>query len=181
MENKKFNLETLSLLPTFTERREYCDNALPVLGYDKENGRSNGSTRIVYQIDKDYVLKLAYVREGISQNELESDDYNQHLYSDIVTKIKQHDKSYKWLITEYAKPITEKIFFDKVGISFKTWSTFVLGRRVTSEDGFLITEHLPFTTKIIEMCGEHLPVDLSKIDSYGLVGDKIKLIDYGVI
>ena len=62
-----FNMDEFKMLKTFAARIKYCQARLQRI--------SSGSSRIVYKIDNEKVLKLAKNRKGIAQNEAEGGDY----------------------------------------------------------------------------------------------------------
>ena len=62
-----FNMDEFKMLKTFAARIKYCQARLQRI--------SSGSSRIVYKIDSEKVLKLAKNRKGIAQNEAEGGDY----------------------------------------------------------------------------------------------------------
>ena len=61
----QFDMNLFKSLKTFKERIEYCEANLKKIG--------SGSSRIVYQVDNNKVLKLAKNKKGIAQNETEID------------------------------------------------------------------------------------------------------------
>lgn len=66
-----FRIDTLRNLSSFKKRVDYCKQYLG-------NPIGNGSSRIVFQIDDETVLKLAKNRKCITQNELEYDKGNDY-------------------------------------------------------------------------------------------------------
>ena len=63
-----------------------------------------GSSRKVYVLDKEYVLKVATNDAGIAQNRTEALFSKRH--SDApITKVVEHHKRYLWLIAERAEPL----------------------------------------------------------------------------
>ena len=93
------------------EQIRYCRKHLKFLG--------EGSSRIVFQIDDLSVLKLATVNVGRHQNRTE---YEIAQYSDRVCPVFNHEKEYfDWVISGYAKNITEGEFLELTENSWWLW------------------------------------------------------------
>ena len=60
-----FDMKEFKAIRTFVDRVNYCNSILKYLG--------RGSSRMVYEIDDEKVLKLAYNNKGIAQNRAEAD------------------------------------------------------------------------------------------------------------
>ena len=60
-----FNMEEFKNMKSFNQRIQYCEQNLQRI--------SSGSSRIVYRIDDEKVLKLAKNKKGLAQNEAEVD------------------------------------------------------------------------------------------------------------
>lgn len=107
-----FSLEQLSNIRSFRDRLAYCKQML---------GPSirKGSSRIVFQIDDEKVLKLAMNRKGVAQNEAEGtpnyakDDY------DLFPKKYEYDENFTWIVSEYVLPAKEEDFQQVLGMSSK--------------------------------------------------------------
>lgn len=90
---------------------KYCEQNLTRI--------AQGSSRIVYKIDEQKVLKLAKNEKGIAQNVNESNYLIQSTFGDVVTKMYRVDSDDKWIIMEYAKKITPTRFKELTGVSLK--------------------------------------------------------------
>lgn len=108
-----FSLQELSSIDSFKGRYEYC---LQHIG--KPCGK--GSSRAVFQLTDDKVLKLAFNQKGIAQNEAE-DDY----YISVSPKIFERDDAHRWLVSEYVLPAKQQDFKECLGLSFKEFCTFI--------------------------------------------------------
>lgn len=64
-----FNLSDLEALPSYAARVRYCAERLTKLG--------QGSSRIVFAVDSEKVLKVAKNAKGIAQNKEEGEDWKQ--------------------------------------------------------------------------------------------------------
>lgn len=89
-----FSLEELSKIQSFKGKQQYCSENL-----GKPIG--NGSSRQVFQIDDNKVLKLAKNTKGIKQNEYEgADDYYKSSLS-IFPEVFEHDENYSWIVSDF--------------------------------------------------------------------------------
>lgn len=79
-----FDMDFFKTLPSFNQRIQYCEKYLQRI--------SSGSSRIVYKIDDQKVLKLAKNKKGLAQNETEI-DYSSEL-GEIVAKIFEYHPDY---------------------------------------------------------------------------------------
>ena len=105
-----FSTQELMALPNFSQKMRYCEQHL-----GKHVGK--GSSRIVYQIDDEKVLKLAFNRKGLVQNSEEASWFKQNY--DVFPKIYEYDdNNYQWIICEYVLPAKEKDFEYCLGIPY---------------------------------------------------------------
>ena len=98
-----FNVNELSAINSFRGRYNYCLQHLgPTIG--------KGSSRTIFQLSDERVLKLAINTKGIAQNEQEGryDYYLKQL--DITPQIFEKDEDGKWLISEYVLPAKKTRF-----------------------------------------------------------------------
>lgn len=107
---ENFNIEEFSSIPTFKGRLQYCDKKLQRLGV--------GSSRIVYKINDERVLKIAKNTKGVAQNQKEA-DFGRNAYG-ITTNIYDIDyDNYSWIEMELAYPIKKGEVNNLIGISFE--------------------------------------------------------------
>jgi hypothetical protein len=93
---ESFNMESFKQLKTFAERIRYCEEHLSKIGA--------GSSRIVYKIDDEKVLKLAKNNKGIAQNEAEYDIFKTAYYADnLAAEVFDVDDHYLWIEMELAE------------------------------------------------------------------------------
>ena len=71
-----FDMEYFKQLSSFRKRIDYCGKYLKRL--------SSGSSRIVYIVDEQKVLKIAKNTRGLEQNRAEGDYFIQKKYIDVV-------------------------------------------------------------------------------------------------
>lgn len=190
----EFNLQTLSSIKSFAGRLKYCKQILgPTFG--------SGSSRVIFEIDDDKILKLAKNKKGVAQNEFELETSR---YSDAVVKVIDCDNDCTWLVEENCIPAKEQDFERIIGLPFETYCDLIIWysnkyRRISSrlytmtpreaqeiadqlwnddEDGFVV--------QMFDLMGDYqLPNgDLTRISSYGMVKrngtPQIVLIDSGL-
>lgn len=187
-----FDLEEFSKLTSFNKRREYCKDRLKRI--------AAGSSRIVYMVDETKVLKLAFNKKGLAQNEIEATYSNYHDMKDITAQVFAYDHNDYWIEMELAKKVTPQIFERVVGFSFKDYAAALNNYyHVTNPQKSRYMRKIPMAQEIIDamwenefiydmftfMSGYDAPVgDLMKMNSYGLVNrngkDTIVMIDYGI-
>lgn len=181
-EIEKFDIEHMSSLKTYNQRLVYCRLKLKKLGA--------GSSREVFDLDDNWVLKLAKNDKGLGQNRMES-DYGLIDMFKFLPNIKDSDDEDRWIIVEKCEKITPKEFESLTNINFKLFSKFLyeferVDRKYTqkkySED---IIPHIEdeddFIFRIRDLLGstDLLPGDFEKISSFGKHKGKIKVIDWG--
>lgn len=111
-----FSFETLTSLSSYKKRIDYCKQMLgqPI---------GNGSSRIVFQISDERVLKVAKNQKGIAQNEAEGEWGKQNY--DVFPTLYNVDDNYIFLETEYVLPCQKKDFPQVLGISFEEFKDFI--------------------------------------------------------
>lgn len=187
-----FNIEEFKKLTSFQKRIDYCKTHLQRL--------AAGSSRMVFKIDNEKVLKLAINKKGIAQNEEEirkSDDY---LLSNIVANVFEYDDNNLWLEMELAQKLNENLFKQITGFKFVDFTSALINvynttvhssKRINGsaidpdilDQMWESDEIMPF----FDYIGSYSDVqvgDLLKMNSYGVVKresqDTIVLIDYGL-
>jgi hypothetical protein len=89
-----FNFDEFRQLRTFAERVKYCEQHLKRL--------SSGSSRIVYIVDDEKVLKLAKNKKGIAQNEVEIRLGTEPYYT-CFANVYEYDENALWVEMEYCQ------------------------------------------------------------------------------
>lgn len=181
--------EAFKKMKTFKERVRYCDEKLKKI--------SSGSSRIVYLIDDEKVLKLAKNRKGIAQNKIEIEYGHYYDLQNTVAKIFDSDDTNLWVEMELAKKVTPKIFQEVVGFTFNDFCRGLkYAEAYNMTKGRLFGHNEPenyqkmwdnyFIGSIFEFVIYYdIPIgDLCKLSTYGLVTRNNKpdivLIDYGL-
>jgi hypothetical protein len=183
-----WNIEEFKSLKSFNARVKYCNEHLSRI--------SSGSSRIVYKIDDEKVLKLAKNKRGLAQNEVEIEYGNYYDISDIVAEVFESDENNLWVEMELAKKVTTNIFKNVVGISFEDYATGMRYHYDTNIKPSRYPSRKPenmdemweneFAYRMLSFMGDYdIPVgDLARLSTYGLVKrdgqDEIVMIDYGL-
>lgn len=107
---ENFSIEEFSNIPSFKGRLQYCDERLQKLGA--------GSSRIVYKIDNERVLKIAKNNKGIAQNQKEA-DFGRNAYG-VTAEVHDVDyDNYTWIEMELAYPIKKSEVKSIIGVNFE--------------------------------------------------------------
>ena len=191
-----FNLQTLSSIKSFAGRLKYCKQMLgPSFG--------SGSSRIIFKIDDEKVLKLAKNKKGIAQNEFEEQTSR---YGSMVVHVFDCDDNYMWLVEENCVPAKEEDFERLIGLPFETYCDLIRfyynrycrnGRQtylftMTTDEADALVDRLyneddyGFVPRIFNLMGDYqLPFgDLTRISTYGMVmrdgSPELVVIDSGL-
>lgn len=156
-----------------------------------------GSARVVYRVDENKVLKLAKNKKGISQNNAETDWFNDSYYDDIHAKVIDFDdKNNIWVEMELAFRVKKSDFQRLWGIKFEDLGFYLKKRyfenrgqqsmfSVSSEVKEVMDESDEVQHLVAFMYDSDSPDgDLGRISSWGLVkredGEYLVLIDFGL-
>ena len=191
-----FNLQTLSSIKSFAGRLKYCKQMLgPSFG--------SGSSRIIFEIDDEKVLKLAKNKKGVAQNEFEEQTSR---YGSMVVHVFDCDDTYMWLVEENCVPAKEEDFERLIGLPFETYCDLIRfyynrycrnGRQtylftMTTDEADALVDKLydeddyGFVPRIFNLMGDYqLPFgDLTRISTYGMVmrdgSPELVVIDSGL-
>lgn len=108
-----FRVDTLREQPSYAAKVRYCKEMLgePI---------GNGSSRMVFQLDDETVLKLAKNDKGIAQNEQEHDLYRWGA-SEYLPKVYNgsDEEDFLWIVSEYVLPSKVSDFKKAVSVPFK--------------------------------------------------------------
>jgi len=183
-----WSLDEFKQIPSYAGRMKYAETHLKKL--------ASGSSRVVYQIDDEKVLKLAKNKKGLAQNETEISWGNDSYFGGILAKVYDSDESDLWVEMELARKVTPKKFMEHIGVTIENFRMYLLiksnennGKRSGYSIDDNIREHLDesdFAMSIIEfMDSTGAPHgDFGRLSSYGLVSEdgveSIVLIDFGL-
>lgn len=186
-----FDMEYFKTLNSFSKRIKYCEEHLQRIG--------GGSSRIVYKIDDEKVLKLAKNEKGLAQNEVEIEYSGDGYMNSILANVFEYHDQNQWVEMELARKMSKGEFKKIIGISFDVYSDFIMdfyyrnnpsgfnrgGKKFPEEINDFMWEN-EFTRDILDYIGSYdiIPGDLGRTSTYGIVkrngNDSIVIIDYGL-
>ena len=191
-----FNMETFKSIPSFAGRIRYCTEKL---------GKSIGvgSSRRVFKIDGEKVIKLAINRKGIAQNEAECDWFLAKI--GLFAKVYDVDDDYRWIEMQLARKAKASDFKKFFGYSFDVICNYIdythsqyttkksFFRRNDSYDEMFdeIRDSDKYYDTVFYMIDNYLTNtsleaigDLKRISSWGVVREngveRLVLVDYGL-
>ena len=115
-----FNMDEFKSLTTFAARIRYCETRLQRL--------SSGSSRIVYKIDDEKVLKLAKNKKGIAQNQVEGGDYYKNSIG-CFAEIYDVDDDFLWIEMQLARKAKLSDFKHLTGYDFDVMCQWIYNCR----------------------------------------------------
>lgn len=184
-----FSLSELSQIQSFKQRIIYCKNHLG-------NPIGNGSSRTVFQINDEKVLKLAKNNKGIAQNYNETDRLIQSY--NIAPKIFDYSDDDTYIVAEYVLPAKPQDFKECLGMTFDDFCDFVIQissiydrsnnhyRKYDTESFEKIIENNKWLYNFYIYMTDYQPPygDLIRIQNYGMVNrnnkPEIVLLDAGL-
>lgn len=185
---QSFDMKFFKTLQSFASRKKYCDEHLKKI--------AQGSSRIVYYIDNEKVLKLAKNKKGLAQNEVEVDYSDDYMLTGIVAPVYDYHENFLWLEMALAKKVKKSDFKRITGIDFDDF-----GEVLTSADSanrnkgsqFKVDQDLvdkvmddEFTSGVYDYIANFdIPSgDMRRLNSYGLIKvdgeEQLAIIDYGL-
>lgn len=176
-----FNMEEFKSLSSFKKRVAYCQERLKRLGA--------GSSRIVFMIDDNTVLKLAKNTKGVAQNNEESkeaQDFYLHQIG-LFAEVYDYDENGLWIECEYCRPAKASDFKKITGYDFSViqdWISYVYSQYTRNP---LFRNHAPnpiFNTEEFEDNFEYSLFQSIQdyMGNYGAeaIGDFKRLSSWGV-
>jgi len=183
-----FDKEEFKNLTFIKKRLEYCDTHLKRI--------SSGSSRTVYRIDDQKVLKLAHNKKGLAQNEVEIRYSEDADLDNIVAKVFDYNEDNLGIEMELAEKLTAEKFKEVSGFKWKDYVGAINNHSYNvTRSGYEMPENKLATKAMWEeqfthdmfdyMIGYEVPVgDLTRLSSYGIVkregSDSIIMVDYGL-
>jgi len=180
-----FNMEQFKNIGSYAGRVNYCKTHLQRI--------AEGSSRMVFKIDEQKVLKLAKNRKGLGQNEAEANMGYNESYFDCIAEVFDYDEDYLFVEMELAKKCSPKDFKRITGYDFNTFTKFIQSdingsTRKDFEQEFIddVYENQTILAQVSEFIRNYdLPLgDLLTIKHYGIVNrngqEVIVIIDYGL-
>jgi len=190
-----FSFEEFNNIKSHAGKLKYANERLQKI--------SSGSSRVVYKVDDEKVLKIAKNSKGLAQNTTESDYGLQSMYS-IVARIFEVSDDNFWVEMELAKKTTPNRFKQIVGMPITEVESILRDLKTVNDPRqrkYMKQEHLnrieteawkkmennEFISELWDMIGNFgmsYPADFGRISSYGEVlrnGEpEIVLIDFGL-
>lgn len=178
--------EELSKMDKFAKRIRFVSEKYPKI--------ASGSSRVVFDINDKFVLKLAKNEKGIAQNETENDWVLQSSYESIIAPIYKSADDGTWLVSFKAKKMTKSLFKAILGYSFDDFgrwliyyyyehnpNRYIRPSPVNQELEELISaSEFGFEIKNLMLDFDMPYGDLVRISSYGELGGRVVLVDYGL-
>lgn len=104
-----FSTKTLDDLKTFKNRVKYCKDNLKYLG--------KGSSRMAFMMPNGHVLKLAFNRKGVAQNQVETGDWYKNSLN-CFSECYGNAGDYTWCEVEAAAKVRPMDFPRLLGLTF---------------------------------------------------------------
>jgi len=165
-------LSTLSSLENFQTRLAYANKNVDKI--------SSGSSRAVFDLPNNQVLKLASNEKGLYQNAAEAKIKTDSPYVNLVL---DHCPNFTWVTTNKADKITPKQFEQLSQIPFDLFADAIRAK-IKKENPKKLQPYLdhPMVNDIAKITKQHqlMTGDLARISSYGAINDQLVLIDLGL-
>ena len=177
-----FSIEYMRKLSSFKKRYEYCKQFLG-------NPIGRGTSRIIFQYNDQWVIKLALNRKGIAQNQEEYQFCNDFFVS-VTPKV--YDKlcdtdNFEFIVSEYVLPAKEEDFERCFGFDFYTFCRVLVTvynqrnqrRQIPSY------KYPPFSSEEMDEL-LYNNEEMNEYESYwsnydlGGIGDLLRLSSYGI-
>lgn len=183
-----FSFEEFNNIRSYNGKLKYANQRLKKI--------SSGSSRVVYQIDNEKVLKIAKNKKGLAQNESEA-DWSKEAY-DVTAKVFETNPDFFWVEMELAKKLTPTRFKQLTGISIQDMQTAmrVLREKMRPIKNLAPAKLSPESEKELYENEFYLDIerfiadydmetgDFGRLNSYGEVirdgQPKVVLVDFGV-
>jgi hypothetical protein len=177
-----FNFEEFKKIKSFSGKQKYAQQNLP-------EKLGQGSSRAVFRVDEEKVIKIALNKKGLLQNEAEIEPFKQNY--EIVSRVFDYDKNDNmWLEMEYAEKVTPKRFEELTNIKLDDLKTYLLSKKYDyikiDKELFNKINDNEFVQELMSLINDYgYPIagDFGKASSYGEVTRNgkptIVLIDFG--
>lgn len=152
---------------------------------------AKGSSRIVYPLLGNSVIKIALNSKGIEQNRVEVEVNSNSLTTiiqanSILSKLYRNHSKYKWIVVEKCNKISETEFYDYFKISYDNFFDFINynfnKQKYKKPFNYERILNLPFIKILLKLASTYdlyLP-EFRKLNSWGKTSNgNIVLIDYG--
>lgn len=185
---KNFSMEEFNKIPSYRGKIQYVQSLLQRI--------SSGSSRIVYKIDDEKVLKLAKNKKGLAQNEVEgTPDYMRDSLGIFAKVFSVDENNFYWIEMELAKKVSKSRFKELTGFTIEEMDLLMrylyarsknrvvnldpkLKERAFKEDSYYLNIE-DFVANF-----NFNPMDFTRLNSFGEVSrdgePTIVIIDYGL-
>lgn len=162
------DIDNFKQLHKFSDRMKYADENYKLL--------NKGTGRYVYDINNEYVLKLAKNNKGIEQNKTEINISKNGKYNDITANVVEFDNNGLYLIQQKAYRLTEQGFKDITGLQLQGFLYYL--RHDKEWDG----ENVKFYNKVNSLVNEFEldRFDIANENSWGIINNNVVVVDYGL-
>ena len=162
------DIDSFTQLHKFLDRKKYVDEHYKLI--------NKGTGRYVYNINNEYVLKLAKNNKGIEQNKTEISVSNSGKYNDITANIVEYDTNGLYLIQQKAYRVTEQNFKDITGLQLDGFLYYL--RHNIKWDG----SNVKFYNKVNSLVKDFSldRFDITSEDSWGIINNNVVIVDYGL-
>lgn len=160
----KVNLQ----LNKFKERKDFINKKFTLIG--------KGSARLVYDINNEYVLKLAKNNKGIAQNKVEINISKSNKYNDIIAKVVEFNDNGNYLIQQKAKSISDDRFEELTGLQYQGFLYYLRFNKEWSGENRVLFDTV--SSLIDEFDLDRF--DVASESSWGEINGRVVLIDYGL-
>lgn len=184
----KFSLEKLSSIDNLSVADAYANMFLEFLGA--------GSSRIVYALSPNQVLKIARNEAGIDQNAAEMDVYTNPQSKPLAAKVHDYDTDFKWIIADAVRPLRSgKEWYIRKGVGSKEealknfqdysgmeWQDFNKQLNLYFRNKKSEVKLSPFSKMVIDFMNQNnlLVGDITNLEHWGMTPDRrVVLLDYG--
>lgn len=180
--SKGFNLAQFKKIENLQAAIDYAEANLKLVG--------EGSARTTFALSSQKILKIAWNRRGLAQNEAEVGVFTNPKTQSLVTKIFDYDPDYFWIISELVRPfvddeteeINKMLGLGIQTITFEEFADAAARGHLDMIKKYGAEHLLDFATEIHNMVKENdlLPGDIKKGSSWGKSADgRLVLLDYG--
>lgn len=155
-------------LNKFKERKDFTNKKFTLIG--------KGSARLVYDINNEYVLKLAKNNKGIAQNKVEINISKSNKYNDIIAKVVEFNDNGNYLIQQKAKSISDDRFEELTGLQYQGFLYYLRFNKEWSGENRVLFDTV--SSLIDEFDLDRF--DVASESSWGEINGRVVLIDYGL-
>lgn len=162
------NIENFTRMSKFVNRRKYADENFKLI--------NKGTGRYVYNINDEFVLKLAKNKKGLEQNKTEINISKSGKYNDITANIVEYNDEGLYLIQQKAYRITENRFKDITGLQLQGFLYYI--RHNKDWDG----DNVKFYNKVNSLVDSFQldRFDIANENSWGIINGNVVIVDYGL-